>query len=149
MPVVLAETCRIWILSKVASALRMVIGPKYNGKYLHALLRQYLGDLRLEMMLTNVVIPAFDVAYLQPTIFSVFEVTEPVLLSAGRSTSLCIQHWHDKNRSVFTILQFTKTRMVFIKNEDRFLRFIENKSVIIQKIQIVRNFEKQKTGRTE
>jgi hypothetical protein len=61
MPVVLAETCRIWILSKVASALRMVIGPKYNGKYLHALLRQYLGDLRLEMMLTNVVIPAAEV----------------------------------------------------------------------------------------
>ncbi|KAK3123674.1 hypothetical protein QOZ80_8AG0634440 [Eleusine coracana subsp. coracana] len=63
-----------WILSKVAGALRMVIGPKYNGKYLHALLRRYLGDLRLDRTLTNVVIPTFDIAYLQPTIFSSFEL---------------------------------------------------------------------------
>ncbi|GJN15948.1 hypothetical protein PR202_gb02897 [Eleusine coracana subsp. coracana] len=63
-----------WILSKVASALRMVIGPKYNGKYLHALLRRYLGDLTLDRTLTNVVIPTFDIAYLQPTIFSSFEL---------------------------------------------------------------------------
>jgi hypothetical protein len=82
MPV-LAETCRNWILSKVAGALRMVIGPKYNGKYLHALLRRYLGDLRLDRTLTNIVIPTFDIAYLQPTIFSSFEVTERVPHCAG------------------------------------------------------------------
>ncbi|KAL6647462.1 hypothetical protein ACP70R_014899 [Stipagrostis hirtigluma subsp. patula] len=63
-----------WILSKVAGALRMVSGPKYNGKYLHSLLRQYLGDMRLDRTLTNVVIPTFDIAYLQPTIFSSFEL---------------------------------------------------------------------------
>ncbi|TVU05521.1 hypothetical protein EJB05_48687, partial [Eragrostis curvula] len=63
-----------WILSKAAGALRMVSGPKYNGKYLHTLLRRYLGDVRLDSTLTNVVIPAFDIAYLQPTIFSSFEL---------------------------------------------------------------------------
>jgi patatin-like phospholipase/acyl hydrolase len=61
-----------------------VIGPKYNGKYLHALLRRYLGDLRLDRTLTNIVIPTFDIAYLQPTIFSSFEVTDraPTVLAA-------------------------------------------------------------------
>ncbi|TVU05523.1 hypothetical protein EJB05_48689, partial [Eragrostis curvula] len=63
-----------WILSKVAGALRMVSGPKYNGKYLHSLLRQHLGDLRLDRTLTNVIIPTFDIANLQPTIFSSFEL---------------------------------------------------------------------------
>ncbi|KAL6859091.1 hypothetical protein ACP4OV_018093 [Aristida adscensionis] len=65
-----------WILSKVAGALRMVSGPKYDGKYLHSLLRQHLGDMKLDRTLTNVVIPAFDIAYLQPTIFSSFEVNK-------------------------------------------------------------------------
>jgi len=55
--------------------LRMVRGPKYDGKYLHALLRQYLGDLRLDKTLTNVLIPTYDISILQPTIFSSFEVT--------------------------------------------------------------------------
>ncbi|RLN03398.1 patatin-like protein 2 [Panicum miliaceum] len=63
-----------WILSKIYGTLRMVRGPKYDGKYLQALLRQYLGDLRLDKTLTNVIIPTFDIAYLQPTIFSSFEL---------------------------------------------------------------------------
>jgi len=40
--------CRNWILSKIAGTPRMVRGPKYDGKYLHSLLRQYLGDRRLD-----------------------------------------------------------------------------------------------------
>lgn len=63
-----------WILSKIFGTLRMVRGPKYDGEYLHALLRRYLGDLRLDKALTNVVIPTFDIAFLQPTIFSSFEL---------------------------------------------------------------------------
>ncbi|CAO2207030.1 unnamed protein product [Urochloa humidicola] len=62
------------IRSKIASKLRMVWGPKYDGKYLHALLRRYLGDTTLDRTLTNIVIPTFDIAYLQPTIFSTFEL---------------------------------------------------------------------------
>nr|CAB3483264.1 unnamed protein product [Digitaria exilis] len=59
---------------KITRKLKMVWGPKYDGKYLHALLRRYLGDTRLDRTLTNVVIPTFDIAYLQPTIFSSFEL---------------------------------------------------------------------------
>lgn len=62
------------IQSKIANKLKMVCGPKYDGKYLHALLRRYLGDTRLDRTLTNVVIPTFDIAYMQPTIFSTFEL---------------------------------------------------------------------------
>ncbi|CAM0946692.1 unnamed protein product [Alopecurus aequalis] len=62
------------IFSKIVTGLRMVGGPKYNGKYLHSLLRQYLGETRLDGTLTNVVIPTFDIAYLQPTIFSSFQL---------------------------------------------------------------------------
>ncbi|RLM61776.1 patatin-like protein 2 [Panicum miliaceum] len=68
--------CRNWILSKIFGTLRMVRSPKYDGKYLHALLRQYLGDLRLDKALTNVIIPTFDIAFLQPTIFSSFELKQ-------------------------------------------------------------------------
>jgi len=62
--------------SKLVGKLRRACGPKYDGKYLHGLLRRYLGDTKLDRTLTNVVIPTFDIAYLQPTIFSSFEVTQ-------------------------------------------------------------------------
>ncbi|KAL8216170.1 hypothetical protein R6Q57_023007 [Mikania cordata] len=52
---------------------KWLIGPKYNGKYLMKLLREKLGDTRLNETLTNVVIPTFDIQRLQPTIFSTFE----------------------------------------------------------------------------
>ncbi|KAJ3704975.1 hypothetical protein LUZ61_008680 [Rhynchospora tenuis] len=50
----------------------MVAGPKYNGKYLHSVIRQYLGELRLHDTLTNVVIPTFDITRMYPAIFSSF-----------------------------------------------------------------------------
>ncbi|KAJ4767650.1 Patatin [Rhynchospora pubera] len=47
-------------------------GPKYDGKYLHSIVREKLGDLRLENTLTNVVIPTFDIKNLSPAVFSSF-----------------------------------------------------------------------------
>lgn len=80
------------ILSKIGGTLRKVSGPKYDGKYLHWMLRRYLGETRLERTLTNVVIPTFDIAYLQPTIFSSFELkhrpwTNALLSDISISTS--------------------------------------------------------------
>jgi hypothetical protein len=43
------------------------------------MLRRYLGDTRLDGTLTDIVIPTFDIAYMQPTIFSTFEVTEVLI----------------------------------------------------------------------
>jgi hypothetical protein len=69
-----AMPCRNAMGSKLVGKLRMACGPKYDGKYLHAQLRRLLGNMRLDRTLTNVVIPTFDIAYMQPMIFSSFEV---------------------------------------------------------------------------
>lgn len=53
---------------------KMVTGPKYDGKYLHSIIHDYFGQLKLHDTLTNVVIPTFDIKILQPTIFSNFTV---------------------------------------------------------------------------
>ncbi|KAK1309403.1 hypothetical protein QJS10_CPA09g00349 [Acorus calamus] len=39
-------------------------GPKYNGEYLHSLVRRLLGETRLDKTLANVVIPTFDIKLL-------------------------------------------------------------------------------------
>lgn len=52
----------------------MIIGPKYDGKYLHKMTNDLLGDTRVKEALTNVVIPTFDVKCVKPTIFSTFKV---------------------------------------------------------------------------
>lgn len=49
-------------------------GPRYNGKYLHKLVRDILGGTRLHETMTNVVIPTFDIKNLQPAIFNSYEV---------------------------------------------------------------------------
>ncbi|KAI0495269.1 hypothetical protein KFK09_025419 [Dendrobium nobile] len=64
-------------------------GPKYDGKYLHSLIKGILGDTKLHQTLTNVVIPTFDIKLLQPTIFSSFEVEATPLKDANLS-DICI-----------------------------------------------------------
>ncbi|KAK9946546.1 hypothetical protein M0R45_012007 [Rubus argutus] len=58
----------------VIKIIKSLVGPKYDGKYLHRLVRERLGDKKLHQTLTNVVIPTFDIKNLQPTIFSSFEI---------------------------------------------------------------------------
>ncbi|KAK6781535.1 hypothetical protein RDI58_019331 [Solanum bulbocastanum] len=43
------------------SALPPIFAPKYDGKYLHKVLQDKLGETRLHQALTNVVIPTFDI----------------------------------------------------------------------------------------
>ncbi|KAK8941574.1 hypothetical protein KSP40_PGU022471 [Platanthera guangdongensis] len=68
---------------------RALFQPRYDGKYLHNLLREILGDTRLHQTLTNVVIPTFDIKLLQPTIFSSFEGKTNPLKDANLS-DICI-----------------------------------------------------------
>lgn len=66
---------RCWnLFSSMVKFTRTLFGPQYNGKYLHRLIREKLGETKLHQTLTNVVIPAFDIKRLQPTIFSSFQV---------------------------------------------------------------------------
>ncbi|KAG6624696.1 patatin-like protein 2 [Carya illinoinensis] len=69
--------------------LKALSGPKYDGKYLHNLVREKLGSTRMHQTLTNVVIPTFDLKRLQPTIFSSYEVKKNPSLNALLS-DVCI-----------------------------------------------------------
>lgn len=62
------------IIGEAVEKLKVVKGPKYDGEYLHKIVREKLGDIRLNETLTNVVIPTFDIKRLQPVIFSSYEV---------------------------------------------------------------------------
>ncbi|CAK9150234.1 unnamed protein product [Ilex paraguariensis] len=73
------------MFTSLRNTLNLLAGPKYDGKYLHKVLREKLGDCRLHQTLTNVVIPTFDVKNLQPIIFSTYEVEESPLLDARLS----------------------------------------------------------------
>ncbi|XP_028065861.1 patatin-like protein 2 isoform X1 [Camellia sinensis] len=68
---------------------KLLTGPKYNGKYLHGIIREKLGETLLHQTLTNVVIPTFDIKHLQPTIFSTYEVQKSPYLNA-RLSDICI-----------------------------------------------------------
>ncbi|OMO74898.1 Patatin/Phospholipase A2-related protein [Corchorus olitorius] len=57
-----------------ANMVKSLMGPKYDGKYLHKIAKEKLGETRLHQTLTNVVIPTFDIKQLQPKIFSSYEV---------------------------------------------------------------------------
>ncbi|KAK7351661.1 hypothetical protein VNO77_11260 [Canavalia gladiata] len=64
-------------------------GPKYDGEYLHGVVREKLGETRLHETLTNIVIPTFDIKTLQPTIFSSYKLKRSPCLDA-RLSDICI-----------------------------------------------------------
>ncbi|KAL4566286.1 hypothetical protein LXL04_030400 [Taraxacum kok-saghyz] len=57
----------------IVNMVKMLTGPKYNGKYLRNLINEKLGNTHLNETLTGVVIPTFDIQRLQPFIFSTYE----------------------------------------------------------------------------
>ncbi|KAM5569823.1 hypothetical protein ABKV19_017036 [Rosa sericea] len=67
-----------------------VYAPKYDGKYLHKLIKEKLGDRRLNQILTNVVIPTFDISCLQPAIFSTYELKRNKKLDPALLSDICI-----------------------------------------------------------
>ncbi|KAF5182201.1 Patatin-like protein, partial [Thalictrum thalictroides] len=77
------------LFSAVTKLYTSAMGPKYDGVYLHNLLKEKLGELRLSQTLTNVAIPTFDIKRLQPTIFSTYEVKRDSTLDA-RLCDICI-----------------------------------------------------------
>jgi patatin-like phospholipase/acyl hydrolase len=71
------------------NTLKTLCGPKYDGQYLHKIVRKNLGETRMHQTLTNVVIPTFDIKNLQPTIFSTFQAKYTAVLDA-RLSDVCI-----------------------------------------------------------
>ncbi|XP_010269035.1 PREDICTED: patatin-like protein 2 [Nelumbo nucifera] len=76
-------------LAPAAKVMKALIGPKYDGKYLHRVVKEKLETTRLHQTLTNVVVPTFDIKNLQPTIFSSYEVKSKPSLDAFLS-DICI-----------------------------------------------------------
>ncbi|KAG2724470.1 hypothetical protein I3843_01G017800 [Carya illinoinensis] len=77
------------ICASAVNLLKVLIGPKYDGKYLHNLIRKNLGDTKLHQTVTNVIIPTFDIKKLQPAIFSSFTVSTQTNVDAALS-DICI-----------------------------------------------------------
>ncbi|KAF8036690.1 hypothetical protein BT93_C2411 [Corymbia citriodora subsp. variegata] len=69
----------ICTFATVTKMMKTLTGPKYDGNYLHNLIREKLGDTRLHQALTQIVIPTFDIKRLRPTIFSTYQ--EPRIFS--------------------------------------------------------------------
>ncbi|KAL5705807.1 Proteolipid protein 2 [Ranunculus cassubicifolius] len=78
-----------WFSGMRKQVASLMSGPKYDGVYLHSLLKEKLGDTKLHQTLTNVVIPAFDIKRLQPVIFSNFEASKDTCLDAPLA-DICI-----------------------------------------------------------
>ncbi|KAH0700504.1 patatin-like protein 2 isoform X2 [Solanum tuberosum] len=77
------------LFAGVINLTKMMNGPKYDGKYLHALTKRLLGGTRLHDTLTAVVIPTFDIKTLQPVIFSSYEANSKPDLDAELA-DICI-----------------------------------------------------------
>ncbi|XVE70025.1 hypothetical protein DITRI_Ditri10aG0038400 [Diplodiscus trichospermus] len=77
------------LFTQTTKIMKSLTGPKYNGKFLHSLVKEKLGNTRLHQTLTNVVIPAFDIKNLQPTIFSSYQVKKKPTIDALLS-DICI-----------------------------------------------------------
>ncbi|XP_072990923.1 patatin-like protein 2 [Typha latifolia] len=75
--------------SSAANLFGAVTGPKYDGKYLHSKIQSLCGDIKLHQTITNVVIPTFDIKYLQPILFSTYEAKNVPLKDALLS-DICI-----------------------------------------------------------
>ncbi|GLU18835.1 hypothetical protein SLE2022_351120 [Rubroshorea leprosula] len=77
------------LLAQAKNLINFLSGHKYDGKYLHELLRGKLGNTKLQQTLTNVVIPAFDITTNRPVFFSTYEAKRNPSLDALLS-DICI-----------------------------------------------------------
>ncbi|XP_034569635.1 patatin-like protein 1 isoform X3 [Setaria viridis] len=76
-------------LSTAMDLMSTMRGPKYDGVFLHDKIKNLTHDVRIADTVTNVIVPAFDVKYLQPVIFSTYEAKNEPLKNALLS-DICI-----------------------------------------------------------
>ncbi|KAL2538092.1 Patatin-like protein 2 [Forsythia ovata] len=77
------------LIGYLGRLLKSLVGPKYDGEYLHKVIREKLGETRLDETLTNVVIPTFSIKNLQPIVFSTYQAIRSPSLDA-RLSDICI-----------------------------------------------------------
>ncbi|TKW01776.1 hypothetical protein SEVIR_8G200900v4 [Setaria viridis] len=76
-------------LSTAMNLVSTMRGPKYDGVFLHDKIKKLTHDVRIADTVTNVIVPAFDVKYLQPVIFSTYEAKHDPLKNAHLA-DICI-----------------------------------------------------------
>ncbi|PUZ45505.1 hypothetical protein GQ55_8G229300 [Panicum hallii var. hallii] len=77
-----------WLTSSM-NLIGTIRGPKYDGVFLHDKIKSLTHDMRVADTVTNIVVPAFDVKYLQPVIFTTYEAKADPLKNAHLS-DICI-----------------------------------------------------------
>ncbi|XP_021767644.1 patatin-like protein 2 [Chenopodium quinoa] len=77
------------IFGHARDIMKSLEGPKYDGKYLHEIAKEKLGNTKLHQTLTNIVVPTFDIKQMQPIVFSSYEVKRTPSLDALLS-DICI-----------------------------------------------------------
>lgn len=77
------------LLATIGNLFGTLGGPKYDGKYLHKVVKEKLGETRVHDTLTNVVIPTFDIKTMQPTVFSSYKIKTSPCLDA-QLADICI-----------------------------------------------------------
>lgn len=77
------------MLGSVGKLFKSLAGPKYDGNYLHSVVREKLGEIRVHETLTNIVIPTFDIKTSQPIIFSSYKIKNAPCMDA-RLSDICI-----------------------------------------------------------
>jgi hypothetical protein len=73
------------MLSSVMNLVSTMRGPKYDGVFLHDKIRDLTHGVRIADTVTNVIVPAFDVKYLQPVILTTYEAKNEPLKNAHLS----------------------------------------------------------------
>ncbi|XP_058777906.1 patatin-like protein 1 [Vicia villosa] len=83
----LEHSSKIFPQSSWLGSIKKVLtsGPKYDGKYLHSIVREKLGEIRMHQTLTNIIIPTFDIKTRHIKFFSSY----PPCLDA-RLSDVCI-----------------------------------------------------------
>ncbi|XP_058097035.1 patatin-like protein 1 [Magnolia sinica] len=80
---------RSGVLSSVKRLFGAISGPRYDGKFLRSKVQQLLGQTRIQDTLTNILIPTFDIKFLQPSIFNTYQARTDVSMNALLS-DICI-----------------------------------------------------------
>ncbi|XP_023908425.1 patatin-like protein 2 [Quercus suber] len=88
-PKIFPQSRHTKFVSAMTSLFGSVMGPKYDGNYLHSRINNLLGDLTLKQTLTHVIIPTFDIKLLQPVIFMTNDGKKNELKNA-RLADICL-----------------------------------------------------------
>ncbi|XP_048541814.1 patatin-like protein 1 [Triticum urartu] len=80
---------RLGFLTPMANLFGAVKGPKYDGKFLHDKIKCLTNDVTVADTVTNIIVPTFDIKYLQPVIFNTYEAKVDPLKNAHLS-DICI-----------------------------------------------------------